>query len=81
MFYAAHQPRNFGNEYTVKGFATKAERENFCERINSDLDQMAQPLTRDEAIKWAKWRGNEITEAAVGIDENARKGLKLDRGN
>jgi hypothetical protein len=78
MFYAAHLPRNFANEFTVKAFDTRKERDEFCEEVNSDVNQRALPLNRDEARKWARYNGNAITESFASVDDKARQALGLD---
>lgn len=75
MFYAVHLPRNFANEFTVKAFDSYRERDDFCEQINTDMHQYAFPLSRDEARKWARYRGNAITESFASVDDKAHQAL------
>jgi hypothetical protein len=77
MYFAAYFPRNFGNEYTIKGFYSEAERNEFCERINSDVNQTARALSHEKAQQWARYNGNEITEAFVHVEDDARWALNL----
>ena len=78
MYYAVFFPRNFANEYTIKAFNTYLERKEFCEQTNANFNQRAFPLNRDTARKWARYKGNAITESFVSVDNKARQALKLD---